>query len=445
MPITVTMLQTRQGEGGVLWTAGNSYSASDAFGAYLIASNLATGTIPLPAETSLSPEEAAATVALVQGDGIAAPSNPLFSVVGAAGALTGAYYYVATYVTASGETAPWPGTATVVNPSSQRVNLSSIPIGPAGVIARRIYRTPAVTGTIDAKDYQFLVEIPNNTTTTYIDNALDATLGAPVNWNATNRGRFREVTGAQFAAFSDQSVGLGQGAFATNTGYASTAIGFEALNANTSGRRNTAVGVYALSLLTTGYENTSIGVHAGGTITTNFGNTFLGYAAGSASLPTGNRNTCVGSGSLANGTGANTGNANTAIGFATLQNINTADQCVAVGFSAGKYANNSRQLFIDNFDRTDISGCQNIGLIYGRGESTAAAQVLHLNANVRIGAGNAPVVSGLPAATTGLRGFRGYVTDASAAYTSANLGSTVAGGGANVVPVFCNGTNWIIG
>lgn len=69
MPITVTMLQTRQGEGGVLWTAGNSYSASDSFGAYLITSNLATGTIPLPAATSLSPAQATAIAALVSEAG----------------------------------------------------------------------------------------------------------------------------------------------------------------------------------------------------------------------------------------------------------------------------------------------------------------------------------------------------------------------------------------
>ena len=65
MPITVTLLQTRQGEGGVQWIAGQSYSASDAFGAYLITSNLATGTIPLPLPTSLSPAENTAVNALV--------------------------------------------------------------------------------------------------------------------------------------------------------------------------------------------------------------------------------------------------------------------------------------------------------------------------------------------------------------------------------------------
>ncbi len=70
MPITVTMLQTRRGEDGTLWTAaGSPYVASDAFGSYLIGAGLATGTIPQPARTSLAPAEAAAAQALVSQDG----------------------------------------------------------------------------------------------------------------------------------------------------------------------------------------------------------------------------------------------------------------------------------------------------------------------------------------------------------------------------------------
>lgn len=46
MTTTVTMLQTRRGEDGNLWTAGSSYSASDAFATDLIVHNYATGTLP---------------------------------------------------------------------------------------------------------------------------------------------------------------------------------------------------------------------------------------------------------------------------------------------------------------------------------------------------------------------------------------------------------------
>lgn len=51
-------------------------------------------------------------------------------------------------------------------------------------------------------------------------------------------------------------------------------------------------------------------------------------------------------------------------------------------------------------------------------------------------------VSSLPAAASNA-GMRSHVTDATVA-ASGNFGATVVGGGANVVPVFCNGTAWII-
>jgi len=54
------------------------------------------------------------------------------------------------------------------------------------------------------------------------------------------------------------------------------------------------------------------------------------------------------------------------------------------------------------------------------------------------------VVAALPAASVALIGTRATVTDANATLT-AGIGATVAAGGANVVPVFCNGTNWVIG
>ena len=76
MPITVTMLQRRQGEDGTPWLAGQSYSASIPFGTYLITSNLATGTIALPPVTSLSPADNTAVKALLlQADFLTAPGN----------------------------------------------------------------------------------------------------------------------------------------------------------------------------------------------------------------------------------------------------------------------------------------------------------------------------------------------------------------------------------
>lgn len=50
-------------------------------------------------------------------------------------------------------------------------------------------------------------------------------------------------------------------------------------------------------------------------------------------------------------------------------------------------------------------------------------------------------VAQLPSAATAGAGARATVTDASAT----TFASTVAGGGANIVPVFSNGTDWKIG
>ena len=53
-------------------------------------------------------------------------------------------------------------------------------------------------------------------------------------------------------------------------------------------------------------------------------------------------------------------------------------------------------------------------------------------------------VAQLPTASTALAGTRAAVSNSNTAYT-AGIGATVAGGGSNIVPVFCNGTNWLIG
>jgi hypothetical protein len=53
-------------------------------------------------------------------------------------------------------------------------------------------------------------------------------------------------------------------------------------------------------------------------------------------------------------------------------------------------------------------------------------------------------IASLPAASTALNGARFMVSDSSVV-ASGNFGANVTGTGANVVPVFCDGTNWKIG
>jgi len=54
---------------------------------------------------------------------------------------------------------------------------------------------------------------------------------------------------------------------------------------------------------------------------------------------------------------------------------------------------------------------------------------------------NRTTVSALPACNSGAEGARMSVNDA----TATTFASIVVGGGSNHVPVYCNGTNWVIG
>lgn len=88
----------------------------------------------------------------------------------------GAHRYLATFVTASGETQAGSVSAavTVVDKTvNGRVELTGIPLGGALVISRKIYRTAAGGST-----YLLLTTIADNTTTVYTDNIADGSLGA---------------------------------------------------------------------------------------------------------------------------------------------------------------------------------------------------------------------------------------------------------------------------
>ena len=76
-------------------------------------------------------------------------------------------------------------------------------------------------------------------------------------------------------------------------------------------------------------------------------------------------------------------------------------------------------------------------------ETSSAPLPLVVVAFVGIGAGPLAIAA-FSAASTALAGTRAAVSDSNAAYT-AGIGATVAAGGSDVVPVFCNGSAWLIG
>lgn len=124
-----------------------------------------------------SGETAASTETSISGSAftpISAPSGyTLTFTTGANGGITGTYFYTVTFVTANGESTAGPGFSFTSN--GKQVNVNNLPIGPSGVIARRVYRTAA--GGVDGTE-KFVGEVSDNTTTTYTDSAQDASLGS---------------------------------------------------------------------------------------------------------------------------------------------------------------------------------------------------------------------------------------------------------------------------
>lgn len=107
--------------------------------------------------------------------GLTAPSSAPTVATGAAGALSGTYYYWVQFVSPTGALSNLSPQSASVSPSSQQVNLTNIPVNAdtaENVTKRWLYRTVA-GGTIP----YFLYEIPDNSTTSYTDNAADSTLG----------------------------------------------------------------------------------------------------------------------------------------------------------------------------------------------------------------------------------------------------------------------------
>jgi hypothetical protein len=179
-------------------------------------------------------------------------------------------------------------------------------------------------------------------------------------------------------------VGQGAGNVATNTavgasalaaneagGTNNTAIGYQALDANTTGDFNTAVGSGALDANTTASNNTAVGYQATYTNTTGYQNTAVGtqalytnatggqlaafgwralYAStadnnsafghnSQGNTTTGASNISMGQASLSTNT---TGSFNTALGASALQLNTTASNNTAVGYQA-LYANTTGQ------------------------------------------------------------------------------------------------------
>jgi len=94
--------------------------------------------------------------------------------LGAGNVDSGVHRYLASFVTADGETQAGTISAAVTTAGGNgQVALSAIPLGGAAVTSRKLYRTAA-----NGSTYLLLATLSDNTTTVYADNVADSSLGA---------------------------------------------------------------------------------------------------------------------------------------------------------------------------------------------------------------------------------------------------------------------------
>jgi hypothetical protein len=332
------------------------------------------------------------------------------------------YEYTVTFVTDTGETEPVCGSNTV-SPTNQKVDLSTIPVSTdSKVTKRRIYRQ--VSG-IDAIYKKLVGEIDNNIDTTFLDNIADGSLGVALP-RVNNTGGQLYINSLRVGFACSGSTAFGMQAMTLNTGYACTAIGFEALKVNTIGSRNTAVGVYSLTSNTTGYSNTAIGVHALNNNISGYGCIAIGVSA-LHSLTTANNSIAIGNSALQSNNGdtnisigyqnnfQNTsGINNVSIGHSALWNSLTGHSNVIIGNGAGYAATGSSNIFlgfqsgysetgnnklmIDFMARNEADGRAK-AIIYGVMDADPVNQRLTINARLIVKQIVAALTDGAPTDT----------------------------------------------
>jgi hypothetical protein len=305
------------------------------------------------------------------------------------------------YTYGAGTTTP---AATYTSFDASAANSNPIVLDSAG-------RTPAQIWLTEGSSYKFVLQTP---------------LGVVIKTDDNIFASF------ELAKSVSVAVGLGASAVATNiavgdtaldsntTGSNNTAVGYNALTANTDGFQNTAVGSEALDANTSGDYNTAVGYQALTAASTANYNTGIGYRALNAAT-TGAGNTALGSDALLLATGAN----NVAVGYAAGNSLTTGSNNIVIGYDADvSAAGVNNEITLGNSSNTSLRVpglTMTVGLKWiNNGTQTVAALV---------------------AAATAGAGARAVVTDANAT----TFHSVVAGGGANVVPVFSDGTNWRIG
>lgn len=159
-------------------------------------------------------ESAAATEISLAGSSfvpIAAPTTAPTAAQSNGGGITGTYCYKYTYVTANGETTASTASNCVVV-ANKPVAVSSISTSASSAVtSRKVYRT-----TNGGSTYQLLTTINDNTTTTFSDTTLDASLGATEPGSNTARTNTNNATISWTAVSGATSYRIYRGTSAGN-------------------------------------------------------------------------------------------------------------------------------------------------------------------------------------------------------------------------------------
>ena len=245
------------------------------------------------------------------------------------------------------------------------------------------------------------------------------------------------TTGTQNAAFGSLALRL------NTTGSVNSAGGYSALSSNIGGINNSA---FALNANPSGNQNSALGSNSLVANTTGINNTASGISALSGNT-TGNYNSAFGGFSLS----ANiAGVSNSAVGYTTLGDINgaSASYNTAVGYNTGRGITTGASNTILGANITGLAAGLTGAIILAAGDgvsridygmSTAAVWTLAAPLKKLV-----KTVALLPGASSVGAGAEAFVTDATATM-AAGHGTAVAGGGSNKVPVYSDGSSWIIG
>jgi len=265
---------------------------------------------------------------------------PTITLVAEAGNVdVGIHYYYTTFYTALGETALKASSPTsVTTDGSNGKVLVTLPVSSDyRVIGRRIYRTTA--GSAYYSNVKRVVDIADNTTTSYTDNIADASLtGTNYYFQDNSTNKQITVNGTQATILSSLNTALGFNAGATlasgtamssnntligtyagysfTTGADNVAVGNSALYNDMTGGSNIAIGSGALYGVTSGGGNVGVGRNTGYNSPNSYYNTLIGYYAGYGVLD-------------------NTNSYNTFIGYKTGYVIQTGSHNILLGYQAG--------------------------------------------------------------------------------------------------------------